>query len=96
MSTNQERYTANPNFVLRTIAGEHVLISVGDGIASFCGLIKLNATAKFMWELLNTGTTKAELIQAFCKRFGIDEDVAAKDVDRTLDMLQKKELVRVG
>ena len=53
----QRVYYSNPNYVLREIAGESVLVSIGEGVADFCGIITLNQSAKILWETLKQGST---------------------------------------
>ena len=58
---NPVRYLANPQFMLREIAGETLLIPVG---ASAQGnmLLPLNETSHFLWTLLQTPRTMEEII----------------------------------
>lgn len=86
-------YQANPNFILRTIAGQAVLVSVGDGVADFRGVITLNASAKVLWTLLKTGATKASLAEGLCREFAVTRETAEADVQSILDMLTEKGLV---
>ena len=48
-------YTASPNYILRDIAGESILVSIGQGVADFCGVVVLNESAKILWTTLLGG-----------------------------------------
>ena len=48
----EKKYIAKNRYVLREIAGESILVSVGDGVADFCGIVKLNASVKVIWNKL--------------------------------------------
>ena len=43
------KITKNPELILRTIAGESVLIPTGEMAARFNGMISLNGPAAFIW-----------------------------------------------
>ena len=47
---SEKKYIAKNRCVLREVAGESILVSVGDGAADFCGIVKLNASAKVNME----------------------------------------------
>ena len=40
------------NFVLKNIAGENVVMPVGEAVGKINGMIKLNPSAKVIWESL--------------------------------------------
>lgn len=88
-----EVYRSNPNYILREIAGESVLVSMGEGVADFCGIVKLNASAKAIWTSLQKGATKEELIQALVDAFSISKEKAEEDVNKSLELLKQREMV---
>ncbi|WP_190324818.1 PqqD family protein, partial [Mediterraneibacter catenae] len=50
-------------FVLRRIAGENVLIPVGNQGDKFQGIITLNETGRFIWEKLEEGKNLEEIAE---------------------------------
>lgn len=92
-SIAKKHYRANTSFVLREIAGESILVSVGNGIADFCGIVSLNTSAKVLWCALQRGATKDELTQELKNHFSISEAKAAEDVEKSLILLQKCRMV---
>ena len=40
------------DFLLRDVAGTLVIVPVGEAVSAFPGMITLNATAAYLWELL--------------------------------------------
>ena len=48
---SKRRFRANPDFILREIAGEAVLIPVGEAGIFENSLISLNDTCSFLWKL---------------------------------------------
>ena len=71
----------NENFVLKSIAGEAVVMPVGDAVNKVNGMIKLNPTAEIMWKALETEATIEDVISAVranCQN--INEDTIIEDV----------------
>lgn len=83
----EKKYCSNKNYILREIAGETVLISIGDGIADFCGIVRLNSSAKVLWEAMERPKSKKELTLILQETFGIEEEKAAEDTKRSLNIL---------
>ncbi len=90
---NATRYAASPNYILREIAGEAVLVSVGQGVADFCGVVILNASAKVLWQALSRGATADELTAALLQTFQVSPSQARADVEEALAMLMKRGMV---
>lgn len=87
------KYRANVNYILRDIAGEQILVSVGSGIADFCGIVALNRSAGVLWGGLQQGATKAELTRLLTERFSVSAEQAAADVEKTLQLLLARGMV---
>ena len=75
----------NPDLILRTIAGETVLIPTGKLASVFNGMISLNGPAAFIWEMMEEITDREQLVQMILDRYEIDEETARKDVNGFLD-----------
>lgn len=81
----------NPELILRTIAGESVLIPTGKMASMFNGMITLNGVAAFIWEKMEEIEDREQLVQMILDRYEIDEETARKDVNGFLDTA-----IRVG
>ena len=75
-------------FVLRTVAGETVVLPTG-GITNFDMMITLNGTGRFLWELLEKGAEKEELVAALLKEYDVTEDKAAESVEAFVSRLKE-------
>lgn len=62
VSSSSVRYRTNPNFVLRQIAGDAVLIPTGD-TAMGNSMMEVNETFCFLWELFSQTATIAEAVE---------------------------------
>ena len=79
----------NENFLLREVAGNAVVVPVGDAADRFSGMIKLNETAVFVWRELEEDTDLASVIDALCKEYDIDRATAERDVSALIGTLRK-------
>ena len=90
---HQRKFQASPNYIHRQVAGQHMLISVGEGIADFNGYIQLNETAAFIWEQLKEPRSLRELTAAVSAEYEISTEQAAGDVDDFVSELKKQKMV---
>lgn len=74
-------------FVLKNIAGESIIMPVGDNIKKFDGAIVLNEVSAFVWSKLENGTSRNELVEHILAEFDVDADKAAADLDVLLEKL---------
>lgn len=87
------KYTASKNYMLREIAGDAVLISVGAGVADFCGVISLNSSAAALWRCLEKGCTQAEAAEELLAKYPVEREQAIQDVYETFKMLEERKMV---
>lgn len=70
----------NEDYILRTIAGESILVPTGKASQEFNGMIHLTDTAAFIWENINSCKNLEELVQKILKEYDVDEETARRDV----------------
>ena len=76
-------------FVVREIAGQYVVVALGAASKIFNGIIKLNESAKFIWDMLVKGAEKEEIVDALLGEYeGVDRAVVEADVDRFINELK--------
>ena len=80
-------------FVVREIAGECVVIALGEASKSFNGMIKLNESARILWECLAKGCEKEDMIAAVLDAYDVDRDTVEKDVERLLLTLKEANIL---
>lgn len=68
------------DFITRTVAGETVVVPVGEAAAHVNGMITLNETAAFIWQFLQEPHTSEELLEAVLGEFEIDAESARADI----------------
>lgn len=63
------RFISNPDFILREIAGESVLVPVGEAGIFENSVISLNESCSFLWKLFEVPRTVEEVIAEAKKEY---------------------------
>lgn len=69
------------DFILRNVAGNNVVVPIGQNSVDFNGMISLNDTGAFLFEQMLNEISREDLIKAVVEEYEIDEELAVKDVD---------------
>lgn len=77
----------NSQFAMRQIAGKYVAVPLGQAAEAFRGMITLNNTGKFLWDLLEEEQTEESLANALVQTYGITEERALGAVKKFLEPL---------
>lgn len=72
-------------FVMRTVAGQAVVIATGEASKSFQGMIRLNETGKVVWQGLTAGLELDQIAHQVAAEFSVDADTAMNDVAKFVD-----------
>lgn len=76
-------------FVVKELAGQYVVVALGQASKIFNGIIKLNDSAKFIWEKLAVGAEKEDVINALLEEYeSVDRETAEKDFDKFVNELK--------
>ena len=70
---NVRVFRANPNFLLREVAGEAVLVPVGEAGIFENSVISLNETCRFLWQLFQQPRTEEDVITEARKEYSDPE-----------------------
>ena len=76
------------DYLLRTIAGETILIPSGAAAQKFNGLVTVNAIGAFIWDVLQTPTDLEELVARITEEYEVDADMARRDAEEFLSELR--------
>lgn len=77
----------NPDFLLREVAGKQVVVPVGSAAGKFPGMLTLNATGAYLWQLLEQEQSRDSLAQAVCARYEVSPERALADIDAFIENL---------
>ena len=75
-------------FVLENVGGEYLAVAVGARAKEFAGLVRMNGTGAFFWNLLaDSDMTKEQLVE---KVLSVYEGVSAEQVSKDVDAFEAK------
>ena len=79
--------------VKRTIAGDVILVPVGDASLELKGLLTLNETGERMWDLLPQCDSEVALVRQMLTEYEVDEATLRADVGEFLNSLRQLEIL---
>lgn len=80
MSETNIYYVTNEDFILREIAGEAVLVPVGESTKKLNGMISLNETFAFIWRQFQQPNTIENVVSATKEYYEDNNDEIEKDI----------------
>ena len=69
------------DFILRKVADSYVVVPVNKMTLDFNGIINLNETGAFLFELLQKGAEREDLIDKMLEEYDVDRAKAEADID---------------
>ena len=76
-------------FVKRQVAGQNIVIALGEANKSFNGMINLNYSGSLIWDMLQSGCEREDIILAMLEEYDIERNIVERDVDNFIDSLKK-------
>ncbi len=80
-------------FVVRDLAGQSIVVALGEASKTFNGMIKLNDTGRLIWDMLAEGRTKDEIIDRFTAEYDVEREIAERDVTAFIETLQGADIL---
>ena len=81
------------NFLLRKVADSYVVVPVGKLTLNFNGIITLNETGAFLFEQLQKGAEREDLIENRLKEYDVDPEKAAADIEVFLEKVKDADVL---
>ena len=79
-------------FLIRKVASQYVVMPCNNDI-NFNGMISLNESGAFLFNLLKENITKDDLLQAMLNEYDVSKEVALNDIEKFLKVLQDNNLL---
>lgn len=76
-------------FILRNVAGDHLLIPTGSSALDVKGLILLSESGVLLYNKLKNGCTKEDLVAALTAEYEVSGDEAAQDTEAFLNQMRQ-------
>lgn len=85
----------NGEFILREIAGDAILIPVGNTALQFNGIIALGPVGAVIWNGLAADKNRSQILNDILEQFETDPITASKDLDEFLEQLVAENLIEL-
>lgn len=76
------------DFALRKVADSYVVVPVNSLTLDFNGVINLNETGAFLFEQLQKGIEKEELVEKMLDEYDVTREKASADIDLFINKLE--------
>ena len=80
-------------FILREVAGQFMVVAIGDLSKEFNGIVRLNSVGKFLWENMQEDTTAEELLKKITSEYEVDEETAKNDINKFIETLKGADIL---
>lgn len=82
-----------PGFMLKNVAGSHIVVPVGENSVNFNAMITLNESGAFLWEKLAEEQTEDQLVAALTAEYEVDEATARRDINKFIETIKGAGLI---
>ena len=82
-------------YLLREVAGNIIVVPVGEESVNFNGMINLNETGAFLWKLLQDDVEPRFLLNELMKEYDVDEETAKADITAFINKMYGAGLLNV-
>ena len=83
-----------PGLMRHQVCGEHMAVATGEAGKVFRGMIRNNATADTLLELLMEETTEEAVVEAMYQKYDADRERIAADVHQVIQHLRQAGLLQ--
>ena len=80
-------------FVVREIAGQSIVVALGDASKSFNGMIKLNETGRIIWDMLSEGKDADRIVERILSEYDADKETVQNDVNTFIQTLSEANIL---
>ena len=79
----------NGTYVLRKVAGDNIIIPVGETALKYNGMLTVTETGADIWEAMEKESSIEEITQMILEKYEVEKETAEKDVRDFLEGLEK-------
>lgn len=81
-------------YMLRQVAGQYMVVPMAERSGELHGMLTLNESGAFLWELLTHEQTEQSLIDALLEAYDVTEAVARQAVGDFVAQLQREQVLQ--
>lgn len=82
-----------PEYQLRNIAGDYVVVASGASVVDLAGSFTLNESGAVLWKALENGADIKALTEALTNEYDVDEKEAEKDAESFVEFLKQRDML---
>ena len=83
----------NGEYILREVAGDAILVPVGETALQFNGILALEPVGALIWKDLSAGKDRNAILCDILEQFEVDPQTATNDLDEFLEQLRSENLL---
>ncbi|HWP97012.1 MAG TPA: PqqD family protein [Syntrophomonadaceae bacterium] len=80
-------------FMLREVAGQWLVIPIGERVVEFNGIITLSESGALLWKAMEEDVDEEALVKVILGEYVIDEATARADVAGFITMINERDLL---
>lgn len=80
-------------FIAREIAGETVVLPIGEALEATKSIFTLNDTGAVIWKKLEEGTDINAIVDCICNEYDAPSEIVEQDVLEYLTFLKSKNMI---
>lgn len=80
-------------FLLREVAGNYVVIAVGEDAVNFNSIITVNEIGAYIWNKINEGKNEEAIADDIIGEYRIDRNTALKDIGEFANQLREAGII---
>ena len=81
-------------FMLREVAGQWVVVPLGERVVEFNGIMTLSESGALLWKKMENNIFEEELLRTLLEEYSVDEETAKADVLEFITALRERGLIK--
>lgn len=81
------------NFALRQVADTWCVLPLAEATLNLNGMMTLNDSGVLLWQTLEQGCTREELVEALMNEYEVNQDEASADIEEFLSKLRSVDCI---
>lgn len=83
----------NGEFILREIAGDIILVPVGETALNMNGMITLDPVAALIWKGIDSGLSREEILEGILAEYDVEREEAGEDMESFISQMREENLI---
>ena len=82
-------------FLLREIAGTHIVVPVGERVIDFKGMMILNSLSADVWSFLSEHRSYEEVVEYILETYEVDRRTAESDLNDLIERMEASGVIEL-